>query len=485
MFRPVAIDLYVVTASHPCAAVERALEMKGLAFRRIELPPPIHAPVQQVRFGAAPCRRSRIERRREDARARARSCARLEELVPSRRCTPPTRERRAPSSAPRSGATRCCSRSRAALHLGRPSPPARGDARPTPRARGSRLPAPCDRAHRVVDARRAAAQRGATDGDVRADLLAPRPAPRPRRRLDRRRRARRRGAERRRPADRATIAAAAHDRRRRAVHPAARPRRSRARCFPRFPGGRRAGLIPADWLAGVGRRSARRRRAASPTRRDALVERHPRQAVRRRVPSGVARSKSSSSSGISTKRRAVTCSCGSHSRSRAVARVAEQQEVDVDRARAVATPPEVAAELALDRLARVEQRLGLERGLDPQAGVEERRLVEHEADRIGVVGRGGRRAPHAVRGQRVDGGLQVRAAVADVRAEAEVAPVTARASGSSERELARLRQQDAVRASTARRPPPTRRRRRRERKTPSTGRPALGAAAAAAGGSGW
>ena len=52
MFGPVGIDLYVVHGSHPCAAVERALELKGLDFRRIELPPPLHAPFQRVRFGA-------------------------------------------------------------------------------------------------------------------------------------------------------------------------------------------------------------------------------------------------------------------------------------------------------------------------------------------------------------------------------------------------------------------------------------------------
>jgi glutathione S-transferase len=48
----VPIDLYVVHGSHPCAAVQRALEMKGLRFRVIELPPPLHAPIQRVRFGA-------------------------------------------------------------------------------------------------------------------------------------------------------------------------------------------------------------------------------------------------------------------------------------------------------------------------------------------------------------------------------------------------------------------------------------------------
>jgi glutathione S-transferase len=48
----VAIDLYVVHGSHPCAAVERALELKGLPFRRVELPPPLYAPLQRLRFGA-------------------------------------------------------------------------------------------------------------------------------------------------------------------------------------------------------------------------------------------------------------------------------------------------------------------------------------------------------------------------------------------------------------------------------------------------
>jgi glutathione S-transferase len=40
-----------VHGSHPCAAVERALELKGLDFRVVELPPPLHAPLQRLRFG--------------------------------------------------------------------------------------------------------------------------------------------------------------------------------------------------------------------------------------------------------------------------------------------------------------------------------------------------------------------------------------------------------------------------------------------------
>jgi glutathione S-transferase len=43
--------LYVVHGSHPCAAVEKALELKGIPYRTVELPPPMHAAFQRVRFG--------------------------------------------------------------------------------------------------------------------------------------------------------------------------------------------------------------------------------------------------------------------------------------------------------------------------------------------------------------------------------------------------------------------------------------------------
>ena len=93
MFRPVAIDLYVVHGSHPCAAVERALEMKGLAFRRIELPPPLHAPVQQVLFRArtVPAARMADGERISGSRAIMR---RLDELAPEPRLWPADPERR-------------------------------------------------------------------------------------------------------------------------------------------------------------------------------------------------------------------------------------------------------------------------------------------------------------------------------------------------------------------------------------------------------
>jgi glutathione S-transferase len=45
------LTLYVVPASHPCAAVELALKRKGLAYRRVDLPPVLHAVHQRLAFG--------------------------------------------------------------------------------------------------------------------------------------------------------------------------------------------------------------------------------------------------------------------------------------------------------------------------------------------------------------------------------------------------------------------------------------------------
>ena len=42
--------LYVVAASHPCFAVKRALELKGIAYKRVEWPPTMHVPMQRLRF---------------------------------------------------------------------------------------------------------------------------------------------------------------------------------------------------------------------------------------------------------------------------------------------------------------------------------------------------------------------------------------------------------------------------------------------------
>jgi glutathione S-transferase len=77
----VATDLFVVHGSHPCAAVQRALELKGLRFRVVELPPPLHAPIQRVRFGS----RTVPALRFEDGEKLSGSMAilrRLEEIAP-------------------------------------------------------------------------------------------------------------------------------------------------------------------------------------------------------------------------------------------------------------------------------------------------------------------------------------------------------------------------------------------------------------------
>jgi glutathione S-transferase len=45
------MKLYAVPASHPCAAVEAALQLKGLAYERVDLLPLVHVVHQQVVFG--------------------------------------------------------------------------------------------------------------------------------------------------------------------------------------------------------------------------------------------------------------------------------------------------------------------------------------------------------------------------------------------------------------------------------------------------
>jgi len=49
----VAATLYAVPASHPCACVERALQLKAIEYRRIDLPPVAHKPVQKALFGGS------------------------------------------------------------------------------------------------------------------------------------------------------------------------------------------------------------------------------------------------------------------------------------------------------------------------------------------------------------------------------------------------------------------------------------------------
>jgi glutathione S-transferase len=45
------LKLYVVHGSHPCAAVMKALELKGLEYSVVEWPPPLQVPMQRMIFG--------------------------------------------------------------------------------------------------------------------------------------------------------------------------------------------------------------------------------------------------------------------------------------------------------------------------------------------------------------------------------------------------------------------------------------------------
>jgi glutathione S-transferase len=46
------LKLYVVHGSHPCAAVMKALSLKGLDYSVVEWPPPLQVPMQKMIFGA-------------------------------------------------------------------------------------------------------------------------------------------------------------------------------------------------------------------------------------------------------------------------------------------------------------------------------------------------------------------------------------------------------------------------------------------------
>jgi glutathione S-transferase len=77
----VPIKLYAVHGSAPCAAVERALQMKGLPYTVVELPPLLHAAFQRVRFGVRTVPSIRLETGEKLSRSRA-IMRRLEELAP-------------------------------------------------------------------------------------------------------------------------------------------------------------------------------------------------------------------------------------------------------------------------------------------------------------------------------------------------------------------------------------------------------------------
>jgi glutathione S-transferase len=73
--------LYVVHGSHPCVTVAKALEIKGMAFTTIELPPAAHALVMRALFGRRTVPGIRFETGEKVSGSRA-ILRRLDELVP-------------------------------------------------------------------------------------------------------------------------------------------------------------------------------------------------------------------------------------------------------------------------------------------------------------------------------------------------------------------------------------------------------------------
>ena len=85
--------LYVVHGSHPCDTVKRALELKGIPYKVVELPPPMHAPIQRLLFGARTVPGLRLNG--EKLSGSRRILHRLEELRPDPPLYPADPERRA------------------------------------------------------------------------------------------------------------------------------------------------------------------------------------------------------------------------------------------------------------------------------------------------------------------------------------------------------------------------------------------------------
>jgi glutathione S-transferase len=77
----VPAKLYVVHGSHPCATAERALELKGIPYKVVELMPAMHAAHQRLRFGQRTVPGIKLEDGEKVVGSRA-IVRRLETLVP-------------------------------------------------------------------------------------------------------------------------------------------------------------------------------------------------------------------------------------------------------------------------------------------------------------------------------------------------------------------------------------------------------------------
>ncbi len=73
--------LYVVHGSHPCNTVSKALELKGIPFTKVEIPPPGHVAVMKALFGERTVPAIKFEDGRKLQGSRA-ILAELDKMVP-------------------------------------------------------------------------------------------------------------------------------------------------------------------------------------------------------------------------------------------------------------------------------------------------------------------------------------------------------------------------------------------------------------------
>lgn len=84
----------MIDGSHPCATVERALTMKGIPYKSVELVPPMHAPIARVLFGKRTVPAMKFEDGTKVSGSRA-ILAELERRVPEPSLYPAAPEARA------------------------------------------------------------------------------------------------------------------------------------------------------------------------------------------------------------------------------------------------------------------------------------------------------------------------------------------------------------------------------------------------------
>ncbi|HVF76758.1 MAG TPA: glutathione S-transferase N-terminal domain-containing protein [Solirubrobacteraceae bacterium] len=86
--------LYVVHSSHPCETVKKALQLKGIPYKTVELMIPAHAPLQRLRFGERTVPGLKLDGGEKVINSRA-ILRRLDELVADPRLLPGNAQARA------------------------------------------------------------------------------------------------------------------------------------------------------------------------------------------------------------------------------------------------------------------------------------------------------------------------------------------------------------------------------------------------------